>query len=578
MTEPAPPSSVAAANRDSARILRASLIVLGPDRGRLAFAAILAAITGLLETLLLYLVAAVAMIVTGTASRGAHIGPFALHVTIGQMILAAGVIAGVLIAMALPVARLQASLSARAIVRLRERIVQAYLGSSLSYRDIQHEGYFQQLAGDYPQRAEIIVSSFSNFCLASCSLAVLLVGGIVVSPLLGTVLAVGLGVAAMSGLLVTHRGDDRARTNETSNRELQNRFAQTARVSEDIDAFGVGAAVESDLNSSIRKTAQAFFRMRAERRVKSNFSQYGSLILILAALGAISMVSPGPNPGLAPLALIVLRVIGYARQIMQSLETAGEYSPYVEVIGRELSALEAHRPVAGEERPASFEGLRLKDVGFAYRAGQAVLEGVNFALMPGEMLAVVGPSGSGKSSLCGLLLRMRTPAEGTIMTGALPLTSVAPEAWAQLTAFVPQDSKLIYGTVAENIRFYRAGYDDAAVIAAARAAHVDDELAALPQGYATMIGPGARGLSGGQRQRLAIARALLGKPQLLLLDEPTSALDARSEQLIGETLRELKGTMTIVLVAHRPATLSLCDRVMRLEHGRIVRDDVAVAV
>jgi ABC-type multidrug transport system fused ATPase/permease subunit len=198
-----------------------------------------------------------------------------------------------------------------------------------------------------------------------------------------------------------------------------------------------------------------------------------------------------------------------------------------------------------------------------------VLVDVDLELRAGEMLGVVGASGSGKSTLSALLLRLRAPTAGTILAGDVDLADVAPAAWARLAAYVPQDSRLIRASVADNIRFFRAGFGDHDVRAAARAAHLEDEILALPDGYATDIGPGARDLSGGQRQRLAIARALLQHPSLLVLDEPTSALDAHSEQLIGRTLAELKGATTIVLIAHRPATLELCDRIVEVAGGRV---------
>jgi ABC-type bacteriocin/lantibiotic exporter with double-glycine peptidase domain len=134
---------------------------------------------------------------------------------------------------------------------------------------------------------------------------------------------------------------------------------------------------------------------------------------------------------------------------------------------------------------------------------------------------------------------------------------------------VPQDNELIYGSVADNIRFYRSGYDDAAVRSAAERAHLSAQIEALPHGYDTVIGVGAHLLSGGQRQRLGIARALLGDPALLILDEPTSALDPLAERMVLQTLRDLRGSTTMVVIAHRQSTLDVCDRVVRLEDGAL---------
>jgi ATP-binding cassette subfamily B protein len=190
---------------------------------------------------------------------------------------------------------------------------------------------------------------------------------------------------------------------------------------------------------------------------------------------------------------------------------------------------------------------------------------------------VVGPSGEGKSTLCAILLGLRQPTRGTITTGGVAIGDIAPATWGHIAAYVPQDCKLLTATVTDNIRFFRDQYGDAEVEEAARAAHIHDEILKLPDGYDTVIGTGVRGLSGGQRQRLVIARALIGKPQLLVLDEPSSALDQRSESLIALTLAELKGSTTMVLVTHRPATLDICDHVWRLESGGLVEMPIVKA-
>ena len=197
------------------------------------------------------------------------------------------------------------------------------------------------------------------------------------------------------------------------------------------------------------------------------------------------------------------------------------------------------------------------------------MQDISLTVRPGEIVGIMGPSGGGKSTLCALLLKLKEPTSGTVRTGDVDLREVGSASWSSLTAFAPQDSKLIRGTVADNIRFFRPDHGQEQVEAAARAANIHDEIDALPEGYQTIIGPGERGLSGGQRQRVAIARALLGGPKLLVLDEPTSALDRESEVLIGRTLDGLRGSVAVVLVAHRPAILRACDRVLNLVDGRL---------
>jgi len=193
---------------------------------------------------------------------------------------------------------------------------------------------------------------------------------------------------------------------------------------------------------------------------------------------------------------------------------------------------------------------------------------VMFRIETNEVIGVIGPSGSGKSTLVQLLLGLRDPSDGVVRVGGVDLREVERSWWTSRVAMVAQDALLFTGTVAENIRFFRDGIDDARLREAALQANLLADIEALPDGFDTHLGERGSQLSGGQRQRLSIARALAGKPELLILDEPTSALDVRSEALIRETLTNLRGRATVVVVAHRMSTLEICDRILVIEDGR----------
>ena len=168
-----------------------------------------------------------------------------------------------------------------------------------------------------------------------------------------------------------------------------------------------------------------------------------------------------------------------------------------------------------------------------------------------------------------LLLRLRAPSTGRFLVNDIDAPEVDDITWHETVAFLPQEPHLLNDTVAQNIRFFRGRISDEAIERAARIAHIHDDVVSWPAGYETVVGQRADAVSGGQRQRLCLARALAGSPELLLLDEPTSALDLRSEHLIQESLEELRGSLTLVVVAHRVSTLSLCDRVMVIREGRL---------
>jgi ABC-type multidrug transport system fused ATPase/permease subunit len=207
-------------------------------------------------------------------------------------------------------------------------------------------------------------------------------------------------------------------------------------------------------------------------------------------------------------------------------------------------------------------------VSFAYRPGELVLSEVTFEVDGGEAVGIVGPSGAGKSTLVQILLRLRGPASGRVVINGRPAAEILLQEWHRRVAYVPQDPRLLYATVAENIRYLR-DIDDAAVERAARLAHIHNDIITWSQGYETAISQRADAISGGQRQRVCLARALAGDPEILVLDEPTSALDLHSESLVQESLASLRGRVTVFIVAHRLSTLTICDRLMVMVDGRL---------
>ena len=212
------------------------------------------------------------------------------------------------------------------------------------------------------------------------------------------------------------------------------------------------------------------------------------------------------------------------------------------------------------------------NVSFRYpsRPDSPVLREVNLQALPGERIALVGPSGVGKSTLTALLLRFYEPDAGTLLIDGRDARSYPLLALRNQMALVPQDVLLFGGTVYENIAYGRPGADAAAVEAAARQANAHDFITAFPEGYETLVGDRGIKLSGGQRQRIAIARALLKNPAILILDEATSSLDSESERLVQEALDHLMEGRTTFVVAHRLATIRNVDRIAVIDGGRVV--------
>ena len=213
--------------------------------------------------------------------------------------------------------------------------------------------------------------------------------------------------------------------------------------------------------------------------------------------------------------------------------------------------------------------LTFEQVSFGYDPAQQVLHSVELSVQAGEVLALVGPSGAGKSTLFSLLLRFNTVQQGRILLDGHDLSQLRARDLRRQVALVPQRTTVFSGSIAEAIRFGRPASDEA-VEQAARLANADGFIRALPQGYATQLEERGSNVSGGQLQRIAIARAVLGNPSLLLLDEATSALDAEAEAAVQLGLKQAMAGRTVLVIAHRLATVQEADQIVVLDHGRVV--------
>ena len=248
-------------------------------------------------------------------------------------------------------------------------------------------------------------------------------------------------------------------------------------------------------------------------------------------------------------------------------------------LGRVHVILDTPVSVRETERPASAEGLagelRLEGVSFSFGRGDPVLDGVDLVVREGEVVAVVGASGSGKSTIVDLLSRQLDPDAGRILLGGRDLRALRLRDVRARVVAVEQEPFLFNTTIAENIRYGRPRASDAEVEAAARAVGLDAFLATLPDGLATQVGERGRELSAGQRQRVAVARAFLAAPAVLVLDEPTSSLDPASESALMEGYQVVMRGRTTILVSHRLALARRADRVVVLARGRIVEEGTA---
>jgi subfamily B ATP-binding cassette protein MsbA len=279
-------------------------------------------------------------------------------------------------------------------------------------------------------------------------------------------------------------------------------------------------------------------------------------------------VSPGDLFAFVLFAGILIGPFGSAARVFAQIKEAqGAMQRVFEILDTRPEVADSPQAI---ELPPVQGHIRAKSVTFAYDPRQPVLSDVSFEAKPGEIIAIVGPTGSGKTTIINLLHRFYDPTAGSLMVDGHDLRQVRLDSLYRQIALVPQETILFGGTIRDNIRYGRESAPESEIVEASRAAHAHDFIVGFPDQYDTVVGEKGINLSGGQRQRIAIARAVLKDPRVLLLDEATSALDTESERLVQEALERLMINRTTFVVAHRLSTIQRADRILVLNKGRLV--------
>ncbi len=324
------------------------------------------------------------------------------------------------------------------------------------------------------------------------------------------------------------------------------------------------------------RTAMQRIRARSLLTMIAILLVFGAIVFVLW-LGAHAVIQGKMTGGelgqFILYATIVAGAIGALSEVLgEAQRAAGATERLLELLAEESPIRSPAVPVALPPRTAGGATLALHGVTFNYpsRPLTPALSHLSIAIAAGETVAIVGPSGAGKTTLFQLLLRLYDPQQGEILLDGIDVTQLDLHTLRGAIGIVPQDTVIFSANAMENIRYGRVGASDADVIAAAKMAAAHEFIERLPEGYASFLGERGVRLSGGQRQRIAIARALLKNPPLLLLDEATSALDAESERLVQSALEAAMVGRTTLVIAHRLATVQRANRIMVMEHGQIV--------
>ncbi|MQW88090.1 ABC transporter transmembrane domain-containing protein [Sinorhizobium saheli] len=472
------------------------------------------------------------------------------------------------------------SLGERIVADLRRDVFQRVMRLSASFFDVNQSGEIvSRLTADTTQ-IKSAVGATASVALRNLILCLGAIGMMVyTSPKLSS-----LVIAAIPLIVFPLVGFGRSVRRRA--RAAQDRLAaasayagEAIAATRTVQAFNGEESAEGRFGAAVEEAYHAARAATMARSVLTAFAitmVFGSVVAVLW-FGARDVLAGTLSAG--TLSQFLLYSVFAAGSLGALSEVWGELSQAAGAAERLKELLTEVPQIRSPERPVPMPvpargAIDFADVHFAYpaRPDYKSLKGLSFSVRPGETVAIVGPSGAGKSTVFSMLLRYYDPTGGTVLVDGTDIRAVDPKELRERIAIVPQDVTIFAASIHDNIAFGAPEASREAVRAAAAAAQADEFIARLDRGYDTLVGERGVTLSGGQRQRIAIARAILKDAPILLLDEATSALDAESETLVQTALDRLMRERTTLVIAHRLATVLKADRILVMDHGRIVEE------
>jgi len=460
------------------------------------------------------------------------------------------------------------SMSSSAVEAGRGKVLDSYFTASWETQSAERLGHVQQLITVNCDNIGLLTQSLTNGLQAILSALALLLAAFIVNPITASVVIIAgvlLSRVMRPFLTLSRKASVRLSNDSLRMATLATEYTRLAR---EFRLFGVEQEATDRLRERNHEAAISYRKNRILGQINSVVYQTLALGFIIIGLALLLDHSAGNLGATGAILVLTLRSLVYGSTIQSSSQQIRSSQGFLDGVLTEVQHYQSSSSeVNGNRVPETFD-VTFDKVSFAYDSGPEALKNVSFHIPSGKILGVVGRSGSGKSTLSQLVLGIRTPTHGHAFVGDVPASSIRKGNRTSPIALVAQESILLQGSIASNIAFFR-NVSQEKIEMASRAAHLHEDVVGMPRSYETPVGEGGGSLSGGQRQRLAIARALVGSPRVLVLDEPTSALDGRSESLVRRTLSELRDHMTVIVISHRLATVEDCDLLLVLDGGHL---------
>jgi ATP-binding cassette, subfamily C, bacterial len=459
---------------------------------------------------------------------------------------------------------------ARVATDLRLSLIRALLRARWAYFVNQPLGHVSNAIGSEAHRASHAYGATCNLLAAAVQAAIYVGVALLISPLVALFALLGGALISllMGGLVRLSRRAGKHQTNLI--KSLARRLTDALQGIKPIKAMGQERQFRPLLEAETQALNAAQQRQVIASGTLNAFQE--PLLVALLAIGLYAVLSWGNEPlsSLLVMAFLFQRLVGRVQQVQAHYQTMASSESAFWSLRRSAELAEAEQEVSTGKQPAPAltEGVRLHGISFGYDRNE-VLRQIELFIPAGKFVAIAGPSGAGKTTIADLIIGLYRPWTGEVLVDGVPLGEIKLSAWRGLIGYVPQEMLLFHDSVLRNVTLGDEAVSRDAVQQALTAAGAWDFVSGLPNGMDTVIGERGTKLSGGQRQRIAIARALVRTPKLLVLDEVTTSLDPRTEAAICETLRELRGLVTIVAISHQPAMMEVADVVYWAEDGQV---------
>ncbi len=455
--------------------------------------------------------------------------------------------------------------------RTKVELMKAMLGSDWKHSMKQKAGYLETILMVDVLRATLLLTLIGNSIISFTGLLIYVFIAINISF---NITFATVGLAILSFLIFK---PFISKTRNISREVAEINKLTSHFVNESV--VGIKTIKSMNRNAQVLRVSSEFFKkferikikIMMYRQVANSFMQPIGLIFICFIFAYSYKSADFSLPAFVAVVYLINRIFQHAQQMQRELYTANESLPFLKEVLSYKDEAEANQESKGGKEKFVFDNkLELSNIEFQYNDNDKIFSKLNLTIKKGEMVGVIGPSGGGKTTFVDILLRLLKPLNGKMLLDGKTSELIDTGSWRKNFGYVSQDIFLLNDTIENNIKFYNDNLTKEEIDRAAKMANIYDFIEKCPNKFDTVIGERGIMLSGGQRQRIIIARVLAFKPKILILDEATSALDNESELKIQKVIENLKGKMTVIVIAHRLSTVLNCDKIITIENGKII--------